>query len=619
MCGISGIINYNLTTEVDEVDLKNITDAIAHRGPDGFGYWKQNNIALGHRRLSIIDLKGSKQPMSIENDDYTITYNGEIYNYLELKFELENLGYSFESKGDTEVVLKAYQEWDVNCVNKFRGMFSFAIVDTKKNEIFIARDHFGIKPLLYYVGETYFMFGSEIQQFTKHPQFQKIIDVNAIYHYFQFGYIPAPISIYKNLYKLEPGNYLRVSFDGKIIEQKEYYDIDFKADNSISYQEWVSKVESAIDTSVAYHKIADVPYGAFLSGGIDSSLISSSLAKHGKNVDVFTMGFHNHKFNEVPYAKEVAKKFDLKHHTEYIDMKDMEDVLPKLLEHYGEPFSDSSAIPTYYISKKIREHLPVVLSGDGGDEAFGGYYSYQNYLKILKPNPPREGYKNYGKKFLSKLGFKFGSTPRNPNLKDWISVVGNYDETKLSNLFNEATRNTINFTDTLYSKWYKKAKSNNLDTYSTVSYLDYKTYIHGDILTKVDIASMMNSLEVRTPLIDVEIINLMAKIPTKYKITRNYDGTWQKKKILNSIASQRFGKEFTNRKKQGFTAPIEDWFKDETKFGAEINSIIKEPKSKIYQYLDFDEVNKIFEHSTTINFNKKYQFFVLERWLKANL
>jgi len=619
MCGISGIINYNLTTEVDEVDLKNITDVIAHRGPDGFGYWKQNNIALGHRRLSIIDLKGSKQPMSIENDDYTITYNGEIYNYLELKFELENLGYSFESKGDTEVVLKAYQEWDVNCVNKFRGMFSFAIVNTKKNEIFIARDHFGIKPLLYYVGETYFMFGSEIQQFTKHPQFQKIIDVNAIYHYLQFGYIPAPISIYKNLYKLEPGNYLRVSFDGKIIEQKEYYDIDFKADNSISYQEWVSKVESAIDTSVAYHKIADVPYGAFLSGGIDSSLISSSLAKHGKNVDVFTMGFHNHKFNEVPYAKEVAKKFDLKHHIEYIDMKDMEDVLPKLLEHYGEPFSDSSAIPTYYITKKIREYLPVVLSGDGGDEAFGGYYSYQNYLKILKPNPPREGYKNYGKKFLSKLGFKFGSTPRNPNLKDWISVVGNYDETKLSNLFNEATRNTINFTETLYSKWYKKAKSNNLDTYSTVSYLDYKTYIHGDILTKVDIASMMNSLEVRTPLIDVEIINLMAKIPTKHKISRNYDGTWQKKKILNTIASKRFGKKFTERKKQGFNAPIEDWFTDKTNFGTQINSIIKSKQSKIYEFLNFEEVNKIFEDSTAINFNRKYQFFVLEMWLKVNI
>ena len=233
-------------------------------------------------------------------------------------------------------------------------MFSFAIVDTKKNEIFIARDHFGIKPLLYYVGETYFMFGSEIQQFTKHPQFQKIIDVNAIYHYFQFGYIPAPISIYKNLYKLEPGNYLRVSFDGKIIEQKEYYDIDFKADNSISYQEWVSKVESAIDTSVAYHKIADVPYGAFLSGGIDSSLISSSLAKHGKNVDVFTMGFHNHKFNEVPYAKEVAKKFDL-------NIMENHFLIVQLFQHTILQKKLESIYLWFYLVMEVMKHLEATI------------------------------------------------------------------------------------------------------------------------------------------------------------------------------------------------------------------------------------------------------------------
>lgn len=619
MCGISGIINYDLSKEVDDLDLEGITDVIAHRGPDGFGYWKNNNIALGHRRLSIIDIDGSKQPMSIKDNLYTITYNGEIYNYLELKTELKDLGYSFKTKGDTEVVLKAYQEWDVDCVKKFRGMFSFAIVDVEKNEVFIARDHFGIKPLVYYVGDTYFMFGSEIQQFPKHDQFKKSIEVNAIYQYLQFGYIPAPITIYKNLYKLEPGNYLRISFEGKILEQKEYYDVDFKPDNSISYQEWVNNVESAIDKSVEYHKIADVPYGAFLSGGIDSSLISSSLAAHGKNVDVFTMGFDNNKLNEVPYAKEVAKKFELKHHIEYIDIKDMENVLPKLLEHYGEPFADSSAIPTYYITKKIREHLPVVLSGDGGDEAFGGYYSYQNYLKIRKPNPPNQGYKNYGKKFLSKLGFKFGATPREPNLKDWMGLVGYFKGDTLINMFNSDTQKKINFTLGPYFKWYNKAKEKGLDMYSIASYLDYKTYIHGDILTKVDIASMMNSLEVRTPLIDVDIVNLMAKIPTKHKISRNYDGTWQKKKILNAIASKRFGEKFIERKKQGFNAPIEDWFKDETNLGTEINSIIKSKESKIYEFLDYKEINKMFNEPGNSNFNRKYQFFVLEKWLKANI
>ena len=613
MCGISGIINYDRVNDVSKLELENITNIIAHRGPDGFGYWSKNNIGLGHRRLSIIDLEGSPQPMSIEEETFIITYNGEIYNFAELRNELQKIGYYFRTEGDTEVVLKAYEHWGVKCVEKFRGMFAFAIVDNHNKEVFIARDHFGIKPLIYHTSKEYFMFGSEIQQFPEHSQFKKEVNTKALSEYLKFGYIPAPLTIYNNLHKLEPGNYLRVNFEGEILEHKEYYDIDFTPNEKFSYEHWVDITEKAIDDSVNYHKIADVPYGTFLSGGIDSSLIASSLAEKGKNVDAFTMGFHNKEFNEVPYAKQVAETCQLKHHIEYIDLNDMEDIFPKIVQHYGEPFADSSSIPTYYITKKISEHLPVVLSGDGGDEAFGGYYSYQNFLKIANPSAPKHAYKDQIKKMLKYVGKTYKTTPRNPSIEDWINTISIIQENNVSKIINQDLKNNISKQST-YHNWYQKAKNQKLDLYSTASYLDFKTYIHGDILTKVDIASMMNSLEVRTPLIDLEIINLMSQIPSKYKISRNKDGSWQKKKILNSIAEKRFGKKFVNRKKKGFSVPLKDWFGKEAPFGMYFNDVLNNKNSEIYDFLDQKELINNFKSNN--NINQLYQIVVLEHWLK---
>lgn len=611
MCGISGIINYDKDQYIDHVELSRMTDAIKHRGPDGYGYWNYKNIGLGHRRLSIIDKEGSAQPMSIEDENFTLTYNGEIYNFQELKDELVKRGATFKTKGDTEVILRSYEEWGTDCLHRFRGMFSFAIVDKQKQEIFLARDPFGIKPLIYHTGKGNFLFGSEIQQLTQHSSFKKEINLEALSEYLKFGYIPSPLTIYKDVHKLEPGHYLRVDFGGKIIEKKEYYDLDFEPNHSFSYEHWVEEAEKAIDTSVMYHKIADVPYGAFLSGGIDSSLIASSLAKHGKGVDAFTMGFENKEFNEVPYAKEVAKKYDLKHHIEYVNMSDVEAVLPKLVQHYGEPFSDSSAIPTYYITKKIRETLPVVLSGDGGDEAFGGYYSYQNFLKIAAPNAPKHHYKNQIKSFLKYVGVTYPTTPRKPNLHDWQNLVCYRNEQKVKEILNPDTLKNVNVHSEVYQKWYQKAKERGYDTYSTASYLDYKTYIHGDILTKVDIASMMNSLEVRTPLIDKEIIALMSRIPSKYKIGRNRDGSWNKKMILNSIAAKRFGTSFIERKKQGFSVPLQDWFSEDTPIGNDFRAIINNKQSEIYNYLDFKSISS----QEAKDPNHKYQLYFLEKWL----
>jgi len=616
MCGIAGIINYDTSNSVSKQILESVTHAVAHRGPDGFGFWMHNNIGFGHRRLSIIDLKSGNQPLQIEDNKLCITYNGEIYNYLELKYQLIKVGYQFKTNSDTEVILVAYQHWGEAVVNHLRGMFSFAIADIEKQQIFIARDHFGIKPLVYYQGSDYFMFGSEIQQFKEHPHFKKEINVSALAEYFKYAYIPAPLSIYNDLYKLEPGNYLIINFKGKIIEKKVYYDVQFKPIYSVSYNDWVESVTQALDTSVAYHKIADVAYGTFLSGGIDSSLIASSLAEQGNKVEAFTMGFANKNINEVPYAEQVAKMYHLNHHIEFIDMTDMQSIFPKLIKHFGEPFADSSAIPTYFITKKIREYLPVVLSGDGGDEAFGGYYSYQNFLKILNPSAPNQAYKNYLKTALKLVGKTYQSTPRQPNLTDWINLVSIFNEAQSQRLFLHEVLNNIDSEANSYAKWYQKGQEQKLDTYSLASYLDYKTYIHGDILTKVDIAAMMNSLEVRTPFIDVEMVNLMAQIPTKFKISRNFNGTWEKKKILNTIAAKRFGIDFIKRKKQGFTVPLADWFNHNSAPGKEFEMIIQNKNSLIFNYLNQNELKNQFSDKNQVDYNKLYLLFTLEKWLK---
>ncbi len=615
MCGIAGIIHNDQQRPLDSLQLEKMTDVIQHRGPDGFGYWNFQNIGLGHRRLSIIDLEGSVQPMSVDFENFVITYNGEIYNYLELKKELQSLGHQFKTQGDTEVLLKAYVEWGKNCLHKLRGMFAFAVVDKTKEEVFLARDHFGIKPLLFYKGDKNFAFGSEIQQFKHLEDFDASLNTSSLKDYFGLGYIPAPKTIYKRLHKLAPGNYLRVSFGGHIIEQEEYYDLNFNIDSKKSYRDWKEELEIAIDDSVKHHKIADVPLGTFLSGGIDSSIIASSLSKYGKDVKAFTMGFFNEKFDETPYAKQVAEMYDLKHHIEKIDMKDMLDVFPQLIKHYGEPFADSSAVPTYYISKRVREYLPVVLSGDGGDEAFGGYWSYQNFLKIAKPNAPKDIHKTIAKNILKNLGIRYATTPRSPGVEDWFSLVSMDPQFNFDKLFAEDFFQSENRVPDVFKKWYMKAQQKQLNLFQTVNYLDYKTYIHSDILTKVDVASMMNSLEVRTPLIDKEIISIATQIPNHFKIKQNRDGSWSKKRILSAIAEKRFGKEFTQRKKRGFVAPIEDWFKNK-ELKNDFANIINNKSSSVYNFLDYKATNYYFTENNRSS-SMKYQIYFLEKWMNS--
>jgi len=381
MCGISGFCDFKKKSS--ENILKNMTDALIHRGPDSSGYsffeYETYQVGLGHRRLSILDLSShGHQPMSFENLD--IVFNGEIYNFKEIKKELLELGYSFYSNSDTEVILKSYYQWGIKAVDRFNGMFAITIYDKKENKLILIRDRVGVKPFYYYKKDSLILFSSELKSFHKYPNFEKIIDKNSLSLYLQFGYIPEPHSIFKNSYKLKAGHYIEIDLKSQKIEEIKYWDVvDFynKPKIDISQEEAILKTEELLKSSFEYRMVSDVPVGVFLSGGYDSSLVVSIL-ENGRNekLNTFTIGFKEKGFDEAPYAKEVAKYLGTNHTEYYCTQKDALEIIPKLAEMYDEPFGDSSAIPTTLVSALARKSVTVSLSADGGDEIFAGYGKY---------------------------------------------------------------------------------------------------------------------------------------------------------------------------------------------------------------------------------------------------
>ncbi len=383
MCGIVGTLNFDKEKLVDSAVLKRMTDILFHRGPDDEGFYIQQNIGLGFRRLSIIDLNTGHQPLANSNNSVYIVFNGEIYNYQEQREILKKKGYQFKTLTDTEVILHLYEEYGVDCLQYLRGMFAFAIWDNNKKQLFCARDRFGIKPFYYYLDSQKFVFGSEIKAILKNEEIDKTLSYDAIDSYFTFGYITSDISIYKNIKKLQPGHYLLISFKDKVsIDIQRYWDIYFEPDYSKSQDQWKEEIESCLLETVKLHMISDVPLGAFLSGGIDSSSVVAMMAKNSNRpIKTFSIGFKEQKYNELIYAREIAVRYGCEHYEQIIEPESIS-LLPSLVSAFDEPFADSSAIPTYFVSKLAREHVTVALSGDGGDELFAGYSIY-NYLNRI--------------------------------------------------------------------------------------------------------------------------------------------------------------------------------------------------------------------------------------------
>jgi asparagine synthase (glutamine-hydrolysing) len=571
MCGIVGFVNRK--GSADRVVLERMCEAIAHRGPDDDGFYTNENAAIGMRRLAIIDVAGGKQP--IHNADRTkwIVFNGEIYNFQEIRRGLDERGHRFYTNSDTEAILHLYDEFGPDCLHHLRGMFAFAIWDEKEKTLFIARDRVGKKPLLYsHQANGDLIFGSEFQALLQYPSISREVDMQAIDSYLSYLCIPAPQTAFKQIRKLEPGHWLRWK-DGEI-ETHRYWLPDFSKKIKISEEDAIEETTRILRESTRLRMISEVPLGAFLSGGVDSSAVVALMAQESdKPVKTFSIGFEDQDFSELKYAKRVAEHVGADYH-EFIVKPDAMEVLPILVEHYGEPYADSSAIPTYYVSKETRKHVTVALNGDGGDESFAGYERYaamqaaELYNKVpralrklfieapvnlLPTSEIRKTRARDLKRFL-----KAASLPRKERYFRWMTTFTGDAKTELyTKDFAAEAALGGDAADLLYG-WFAKANGSGLLDATLLT--DQMTYLPNDLLVKVDIASMANSLEVRSPFLDHKLIEFAASLPENLKMRR-----FETKYLLKKVAARLVPKEVVYRRKMGFGVPIGRWFRNEMK------------------------------------------------------
>ena len=592
MCGITGFIDFTNTSS--QALLKKMTDTMIHRGPDGSGCELYElplaSVGLGQRRLSIIDLsEGGKQPMKFNH--LHITFNGEIYNYAEVKVELSKLGHTFLSHSDTEMILHAFAEWGIECIHKFIGMFAFTLLDTKKMEVYCVRDRAGAKPFYYSWQNNQFLFGSELKAIVAHPDFNKKINLDAAASFMQYGYVPTPHCIWQNTYKLKPGHYLKFSLENRSFLTNQYwnvYDAYNKPKLTIDFEEAKQETERLLKSACDYRMVADVPVGVFLSGGYDSTTVAALLQKDStKKIKTFTIGVPDAGLNEAPYAKDIAKHLGTDHTEYYCTEKEALDLIPKLPFHYDEPFADSSAIPTTLVSKIAREQVTVALSADAGDEVFAGYNRYHylsNYGKKLQSIPsfarnglaslmeavPADNIPVLRNKYVFHNRYeKIKNLLRDPSPRRMtLSLSQQYNQADIGKLFLHQIKELPNAFES------KELLPAYFDDLSYMMAVDYQTYLIDDILQKVDRATMSVSLEGREPLLDHRLLEWAAQLPNDYKY---YKGS--KKRILKEINKKYIPEDLMNRPKMGFGIPIERWLMDDL-------------KELVYSFCNSDLINK---------------------------
>jgi asparagine synthase (glutamine-hydrolysing) len=609
MCGLTGFVDFTKRSDIEI--LNKMVSTLHHRGPNDRGSevfnFDEVSVGLGHTRLSILDLSPSgHQPMHLEH--LSIVFNGEIYNFQEIKNELFILGHQFKSESDTEVILHAFMEWGNSCMSKFNGMFVFAIFNKLTLEVTIIRDRAGVKPLFYYWKDGLFLFASELKAFNKHPRFEKKINENALHQYMDFGYVPTPYCIFENCGKLEPGHILTFITSKKSFEITKYWDVNdyYRLSKlNISYQEAQEEVEKLLLSAFEYRMVADVPVGVFLSGGYDSTAVAAMLqSNRSEKLRTFTIGFEQGN-NEAPHAKEIANYIGTDHNEFYCTTKEAQDIIPTLAFFYDEPFADSSAIPTILVSKYASESVTVALSADGGDEIFAGYSLYKSYLNDLaRLNLIPD---NFKKEAACILNLAQHAIPKHSLLSQKIAVltsVYNADKEKrqqklLRNYPNVKTNSEI--MNSLFIKKYEELSTSYDNDYtdfndalSIALSIDYRMYLQNDILTKVDRATMSASLEGREPFLDHRIIEYAAQLPNEFKY-----GSSQKR-ILKDIVHKYVPQELLDRPKAGFSVPIYSWLK------ADLSPLLHE------------NLNKKMIESTGL-FNTSYVDILMDKFTKGKL
>lgn len=617
MCGITGKLYFNPLKKIDISELKDMSNSIYHRGPDDEGHYISDNIGLGFRRLSIIDIQNGHQPLSNINKSIWITFNGEIYNFQELRQKLIKKNYKFKTNSDTEVIVNLYEEYGEDCTKHLRGMFAFVIWDDTNKKLFAARDRLGIKPFYYYIDDEKLIWGSEIKSILK-ANVKPQLSLQALDQYVTYGHTLKNNSIYQNISKLEAGTSFSISpYSGSEIKFKKYWNLEYRPDYLKPQVEFEEEIRDVVNESIKMRMISDVPLGAFLSGGVDSSSVVASMSRLSERpIKTFSIGFKEQEFNELKYANIVSKKYNTDHHELILEPKSI-DLLPELVNSYDEPFADSSSIPTYYLSKFAREHVTVALSGDGGDELFAGYSSYHNMLKL------------HNRPFNNKLTNSIISAahrfiPDHINLKKWAyyfsvesqnigAYLGIFKPYEKNNLYNKDLKNQLKNYQSESEK-VKYLKSYNGDFISKMQQLDLNTYLVDDILTKVDRASMSNSLEVRVPLLDHKLVELSTRIPSNFKI--NNSG---QKIIFKNAFKQMLPQEIFSHKKQGFTVPISMWFKENLK--DYVGDTLMSNNTKLNSYFNSKEINNIINNHNKgkRDFSAKiWSLLFLEEWMKNN-
>lgn len=570
MCGITGILAFNEAGRFHMINLHKATERISHRGPNAYGNFSEGMAGLGHRRLSIIDLSPvANQPMRDASGRYVIVFNGEIYNYIELRQELTERGITFNTQCDTEVLLYAYIEWGADCLDLFNGFFAFAIYDTHTGEMFLARDRYGIKPLFFYLDEDKFLFGSEIKSILAYG-IEKSLNLSALLMYFQLQYIPAPLSIFQHIQMLMPGHFLHLK-EGKL-NMRRYYKIDYDLARvnpaESSYAAQVQKMKSLLEASVQKRLVADVPLGTFLSGGIDSSVITGIASRYKSNLHSFSIGFKDQGFfDETDYARLVAKHFNVDHTVYYLESEEIKEAALHLGAHFDQPFADSSAIPVYLLSQYTSRHLKVALSGDGADELFSGYNKHAAFLRASQPGmtdqwiarlawlwqilpASRNGYfsnkvrqlQRYARGLNQALPDRYWSWASILSLKESMNLISPQILKGFDQSFYDETRSG-----------YMGVLQNASDL-NEVLWCDMQLVLPNDMLYKVDQMSMLHGLEVRVPFLDHQLVDYVFRLPADSKIDRSI-----KKKILQDAYREFLPERLYKRPKKGFEVPLLSW------------------------------------------------------------
>lgn len=607
MCGIVGFVDNKKSKEKKDI-IKKMADRIAHRGPDQEGFYTDEVVALGHRRLSIIDLsKKGGQPIYNEDKSKMIIFNGEIYNYESLKEDLIKKGYKFKTKTDTEVILHGYTEYKEKLFAKLRGMFAFVIYDREKNELIGARDHFGIKPFYYYKDGKTFMFGSEIKSFLEHPDFKKEVNTDALKMFLIFQYSVHEETFFKNVYKLKPGHFFKYK-NGKLTI-KEYFEVKYEKTNK-SYDTYKKELTEVLEDSIKYHQMtSDVEVGSYLSGGVDSSYVVS-VAKPDKT---FSVGFDMPGFDETMYAKDLSDMLNIKNYQKKITSDEFFDILPTIMYHTDEPHANLSTVPLYFLSGIAHEKVKVVLSGEGSDEMFAGYNEYYEPALLRAYAKLPLGFRSFVGKVVSPLPHFPGQNTlklyAKPFYERYIGHGSYMPEEEANEILREDLRTNETIGDVI-KPYYDKVKD--FDDVTKKMYIDMNFWLPQDILLKADKMTMANSIELRVPLLDSYLFNYSRQIPTKYLVKDK-----QTKYLFRDIANEKIPEEWSKRRKLGFPVPFSRWAREE-KYYKKIKEVFN--KEYVDNFFDKKFINTLLDdHYNNIKNNgrKIYNIYVFLIWYEV--